>query len=121
MFRETRCFRPVAPSIVQQSATNTGLAEGGVQAGLTCDATLCTDQCSDLDLAGAACQALSKCDVSEIIKAETAAQCSCCASQLCGCVPNTQTNKAIASLVQRQRDAGVTPQSDINGTLCGSP
>jgi hypothetical protein len=94
--------------------------KGGVQAGLTCDATLCIDQCNDLDLVGAACQALPKCDVSEMIKAETAAQCSCCASQLCGCVPNIQTNKAIASLVQRQRDAGVTPQCDINGTLCGS-
>jgi hypothetical protein len=95
--------------------------KGGIQAGLTCDATLCTDQCNDRNLVGKACAALAKCDVSEIIKAETAANCSCCASQLCGCQPNAQTNKAIASLVQRQRDLGVTPQCDINGTLCGTP
>jgi hypothetical protein len=95
--------------------------KGGIQAGLTCDATLCTDQCNDLDLVGTACAALAKCDVSEIIKAEGAAQCSCCASQLCGCPPNGQTNVAIASLVQQQRAAGVKPQCDINGTLCGSP
>jgi hypothetical protein len=96
-------------------------ARGGIQAGLTCDATLCTDQCNDMDLVGAACKALPTCDVSEIIKAESAASCSCCASQLCGCAANPQTNKAIGSLVQKQRAAGVTPQCDINGTLCGSP
>jgi hypothetical protein len=93
---------------------------GGVQAGFTCDATLCTDQCTDRNLVGKACGALPKCDLSEIIKAETAAQCSCCASQLCGCQPNTQTNEAIGSLVKRQRTLGVTPQCDLNGTLCGS-
>jgi hypothetical protein len=27
----------------------------------------------------------------------------------------------IASLVQQQRDLGIKPQCDINGTLCGSP
>jgi hypothetical protein len=70
---------------------------------------------------GTACAALSKCDVSEIIKAEEAAQCSCCASQLCGCETNRQTNTTIASLVQQQRDLGIKPQCDINGTLCGSP
>jgi hypothetical protein len=95
--------------------------KGGIQAGLTCDATLCTDQCNDRNLVGTACGALPKCDVSEIIKAEEAAQCSCCASQLCGCQANAQTNATIASLVQQQRDLGITPQCDINGTLCGSP
>ncbi len=93
----------------------------GVQAGFTCDATLCTDECSDRNLLGPACSALPKCDLSEIVKAEEAAQCSCCASQLCGCAPNQQTNKAIAALNQRQRDLGITPQCDINGTLCGTP
>ena len=93
----------------------------GVQAGYTCDATLCTDECSDRDLVGTACSALPKCDISEIVKAEEAAQCSCCASQLCGCTPNAGTNKAIASLNQQQRDLGITPQCDINGTLCGTP
>ncbi len=95
--------------------------KGGVQAGFTCDSTLCTDQCNDLNLVGTACDALPKCDLSEIIKAEGAAQCSCCASQLCGCQPNSQTNTTIASLVQQQRSQGITPQCDINGTLCGSP
>ena len=95
--------------------------EGGIQEGLTCDSTLCTDQCNDLDVVGEACGSLAKCDVSEIIKAEQAAQCSCCASQLCGCQANTQTNVTIASLVQQQRDLGIKSQCDINGTLCGSP
>jgi hypothetical protein len=94
---------------------------GGVQEGLTCDSTLCTDQCNDLDVVGEACASLAKCEVSEIIKAEQAAQCSCCASQLCGCQANTQTNATIASLVQQQRNLGIKPQCDINGTLCGSP
>jgi hypothetical protein len=100
---------------------STCVQKGGIQAGLTCDATLCTDQCNDLNLVGAACAALAKCDVSEIIKAEGAAQCSCCASQLCGCPANAQTNTAIATLVQDQRNVSVKPQCDINGTLCGTP
>jgi hypothetical protein len=95
--------------------------EGGIQEGLTCDSTLCTDQCNDLDVVGEACASLAKCDVSEIIKAEQAAQCSCCASQLCGCQANVQTNATIASLVQQQRNLGIKPQCDINDTLCGSP
>ncbi len=93
----------------------------GVQAGFTCDATLCTDECSDRDLLGPACSALPKCELSEIVKAEEAAQCSCCASQLCGCTPDRETNKAIASFNQQQRDLAITPQCDINGTLCGTP
>ncbi len=92
---------------------------GGIQVGFTCDATLCTDQCNDRDLVGAACTGLSQCDISEIIKAETAAQCSCCASQLCGCSPDAKTNAAIATLDQEQRNRGIKPQCDINGTLCG--
>jgi hypothetical protein len=93
----------------------------GLEVGYTCDATLCTDQCSDRDLVGQACVGLSKCDISEIVKAETAASCSCCASQLCGCVPNGKTNTAIAGLNQDQRNLSITPQCDINGTLCGTP
>jgi hypothetical protein len=94
---------------------------GGTQTGFTCDSTLCTDECNDRDLVGTACSQLSTCDISEIVKAETAAQCSCCASRLCGCSPNPTTNTAIASLNQQQRDRGIKPQCDINGTLCGSP
>ena len=95
-------------------------AAKGVQTGLTCDATLCTDQCNDMNLVGKACAGLGKCDVSEIIKVETAAGCSCCASQLCGCAASAKTNIAIGKLVQEQRNAGVKPQCDINGTLCGT-
>jgi len=93
----------------------------GLEVGYTCDATLCTSQCNDRDLIGQACGGLSKCDISEIVKAETAASCSCCASQLCGCASNSKTNTAIAGLNQDQRNLGITPQCDINGTLCGSP
>jgi hypothetical protein len=96
---------------------------GSVQVGYTCDATLCTDECTDRNLVGKACNGLSKCDISEIIKAETTANppCSCCASQLCNCAATQSTNKAIYSLNQAQRDISITPQCDINGTLCGSP
>jgi hypothetical protein len=93
----------------------------GAQAGFTCDATLCTDECNDRDLVSTACSGLAGCDISEIVKVETAAQCSCCASQLCECDPSKKTSKAISALNQQQRDRGITPQCDINGTLCGSP
>ena len=93
----------------------------GAQAGYTCDATLCTDECNDRDLLGPACSGLSGCDISEIVKAETAATCSCCASQLCGCNPTAATNAAIFNLNAQQRDRGIKPQCDINGTLCGAP
>jgi hypothetical protein len=99
----------------------TCLQPGSAQAGYTCDATLCTDTCSDRNLVGTACAALPKCDISEIVKAEGAAQCSCCASQLCNCSPDAETNRAIFSLNKRQRDLGITPQCDVNGTLCGTP
>lgn len=94
---------------------------GSVQVGYTCDATLCTDECTDRNLVDKACGGLSKCDISEIVKAETAASCSCCASQLCNCAAAESTNKAIYKLNQAQRDLSITPQCDINGTLCGSP
>lgn len=99
---------------------HTCLQPKGAQAGFTCDATLCTDECNDRDLVGIACGGLAGCDISEIVKAETAAQCSCCASQLCGCDPGLETNQAISALNQQQRDRGISPQCDINGTLCGS-
>ena len=99
----------------------TCLQTAAVQTGYTCDATLCTDECNDRDLLGTACSNLTNCDLSEIIKAETAAECSCCASQLCGCNPDATTNKAIFALNQQQRNRGIKPQCDINGTLCGSP
>ncbi len=100
---------------------HTCLQPKGAQAGFTCDATLCTDECNDRDLVSVACDGLAGCDISEIVKAETAAECSCCASQLCGCDPSPETNQAISALNQQQRERGIKPQCDINGTLCGSP
>jgi len=99
---------------------HTCLQPKGAQSGFTCDSTLCTDECNDRDLVSTACSGLSSCDISEIVKAETAAQCSCCASQLCNCEPSKKSNKAIFTLNQQQRDRGITPQCDINGTLCGA-
>lgn len=99
---------------------HTCLQPKGAQAGFTCDATLCTDECNDRDLVSVACNGLAGCDISEIVKAETAAECSCCASQLCSCDPSPKTNQAITALNQQQRERGIKPQCDINGTLCGS-
>ena len=90
-----------------------------VELGYTCDATICTS--TEYALVFDACRGLEKCDLSEIFKAEKAAQCSCCASQLCGCSPNEETSHAIFTLNAAQRSAGETPQCDSNGTLCGTP
>lgn len=91
---------------------------GGVELGYTCDATLCTSDQHDLIFA--ACMGLQNCDLSEVFKAEKAAGCSCCASQLCNCQPNSATNAEIGVLNDQQRSDGEIPQCDINGTLCGS-
>ncbi len=91
---------------------------GAIELGYTCDATICTS--SDGPLVLDACDGLQNCDLSEVFKAETAAQCSCCASQLCGCTPNSVTNQKIKTLDNDQRSNGEVPQCDINGTLCGS-
>ncbi len=90
---------------------------GSIELGYTCDATLCTTENSAL--VADACNGLQNCDLSEIFKAESAAQCSCCASQLCGCSPDGATSVKISTLNAAQRAVGSTPQCDINGTLCG--
>ena len=91
----------------------------GVEVGYSCDATLCTSQCNDSGLVGDACSGLSGCEISEIVKLEEEVGCSCCASQICGCEADTETEHAVFALNQRQRDLGITPQCDVNGTLCG--
>lgn len=94
-----------------------------IESAYTCDATLCTGQCNDQDLLTAACSGLSKCPAKGILaiaKLEAAVGCSCCASQLCGCLPDGTTNAAIFDLNDRQRNLGITPQCDVNDTLCGS-
>lgn len=90
-----------------------------VQLGYTCDATLCTASQNGLVLE--ACNGLQNCDLSEIFKAEAAAECSCCASQLCNCTAGGDTQTAVFALNAAQRQAGDTPQCDVNGTLCGEP
>ncbi len=92
----------------------------GTEIGYTCDATLCTSQCNDRDLVELACAGLQSCEVSEIIKLEEEVGCSCCASQICGCDANSRTERAVFDTNQRQRSRGITPQCDINDTLCGS-
>lgn len=89
-----------------------------VQLGFTCDATICTSDTHELVFD--ACFGLQNCDLTEVFKAEKAAQCSCCASQLCNCQPNVITNKRIGELNEVQRQNGETPQCDINNTLCGT-
>lgn len=91
----------------------------GVEIGYTCDATLCTSQCNDRDLVEAACSGLQSCKITAIIKLEEEVGCSCCASQICGCDANSRTEQAIFDTNRRQRNRGITPQCDINDTLCG--
>jgi hypothetical protein len=67
----------------------------------------------------------------QIMLVEALAECSCCASQVCGCDNindniNQATNSEIYYLNQQQRqpvpddpDVGIVPQCDINFTLCG--
>jgi len=93
----------------------------GVELGYTCDATICTSEQTDLILD--ACLGLEKWPVNEIFKAEFAAGCSCCASQLCNCEPSTVTNNKIYDLNAAQM-AQMPPemtQCEINNTLCGTP
>lgn len=95
-----------------------------VELGFTCDATLCTapPTCTIGDplLVDAACTGLQPAGLTEIIKTETEAQCSCCASQICGCEPNEATEVAIDGLNAAQNDLGIPTQCDLNGTLCGT-
>lgn len=106
----------------------------GLQVGFSCDATLCTTigigQGKGYDpspkaqaaLASQACQGVGKmASFAQIALVESLANCSCCASQVCGCAtPNAQTNEAISGLNQLQRNQTIDPQCDINGTLCGN-
>ena len=100
------------------------VAPDGVEIGFTCDATLCTNTCTNRDLVKDACAGLGTCaragGLSAIALLESQFGCSCCASQICRCPANPQTNTAIATLDQEQRDRGLVPQCDLNGTLCGT-
>jgi hypothetical protein len=92
----------------------------GVEVGYTCDATLCTASVEDAGLVAEACAGLgAKTDFPETILLETAVGKSCSASQICGCQPKQKTSHAIFELNAKQRDRGIVPQCDLNGTLCG--
>lgn len=59
-----------------------------------------------------------------ILALETANNCSCCASQVCGCDDpgkdiDAATQTLIGELNAAQVKLEITPQCDINGTLCG--
>lgn len=94
---------------------NTG---SDVQLGYTCDTALCTTP--DMDIVLPACLGLQNCSVSAIMTLELLAGCSCCASQICGCAPNADTNAEIDFLNAAQTAAGDATQCVQNGTLCGT-
>jgi hypothetical protein len=116
---------PVIPAVPSQISCSEVCSEygssnnHGVEVGYTCDATLCTASTGDADLVAVACAGLSKNSISEIIALETAVGYSCSASQICGCEPKKKTSEAMFELNARQRDRGIVPQCDLNGTLCG--
>jgi hypothetical protein len=96
--------------------------DAGIEPAFTCDATLCTGECNERHLLETACEGLAACagpGLAAVIKLESEVECSCCASQLCGCEPNAETNNAIFELNQKQRELNIVPQCDVNATLCG--
>ncbi|HZL68545.1 MAG TPA: hypothetical protein VFC29_14585 [Candidatus Limnocylindrales bacterium] len=93
--------------------------KAGVEVGFTCDSTLCTVT-NDFDLVLQACAGLQKDPVGEVLRLETEVGFSCAASQICGCAPKKETNDEIYNLNESQRERGISPQCDLNGTLCGT-
>ena len=78
-------------------------------------AGLLTPACGDLD---------QQSGIKAILALETANNCSCCASQVCGCDDpgkdiDAATQTLIGELNAAQVKLGITPQCEINGTLCG--
>jgi hypothetical protein len=113
---------PAGPDCDAICAAYACAPDGSTEPGYTCDATLCTSQCNDRDLVAEGCGDLPQCPkegTEAILALESAVGCSCCASQLCGCEPNAQTNQEIGRLNDAQRARGIVPQCDVNGTLCG--
>lgn len=112
-----------------------GVNASGIQVGYSCDATLCTTvgigqennssfpppRNAQLGLMGQACNGIQDLSgMKQILMVEALAECSCCASQICGCSNiNATTNQAVFDLNQQQRAVGIQPQCDINDTLCG--
>jgi hypothetical protein len=122
----------------QRSGVRTQKNGKSVQVGYTCDSTLCTTVGLGQDLPlplsitgtaragliGAGCSGIQDIDgLQAITQLEELAQCSCCASQVCGCAGiddiNAATQSEISSLNQAQEAIGITPQCQLNDTLCG--
>jgi len=128
--------QPVIPSIPSDINCNKVCKEyrnseiDGVEVGFTCDAALCTapigsrSSPGDLTVVYDACAGLGsgrKGSLSEISKLEAQVGCSCCASQICGCEASPETDEKIGKLNWEQRELGIEPQCDYNGSLCGKP
>ncbi|MDR4484407.1 MAG: hypothetical protein R3B95_14555 [Nitrospirales bacterium] len=81
------------------------------------------DHQTETQLLGEACSGIQNMNgLTEITLVEALAECSCCASQICGCNNiNTQTNAAIVNLNAEQTSGGIMTQCVINNTLCGAP
>ena len=110
---------------------------GSKQVGYSCDATLCTtlgigqennpdfspSQKAQAGLLKEACNGIQDINgMKEIMLVEALAECSCCASQVCGCDNiNQETNQEVYDLNKQQRAVTVEPQCNINKTLCGQP
>jgi len=109
-----------------------------IQVGYSCDATLCTtvgigqtapppvNPLRKTNLLQSACGGLAELSgLRAILALEQIDQCSCCASQVCGCDDagsdiDADTQAEIAKLNAQQEQLEITPQCQINGTLCGA-
>ena len=109
----------------------------GIQVAYSCDAALCTTMgigqtttrppapIRTASLLRQACGGLDhQSGLRAILALEQANNCSCCASQVCGCDQpgrdiDAATQTLIGELNARQEKLGITPQCEINGTLCG--
>lgn len=132
--------RKVCDSYRKDIRPAAGAAPGrGVQIPYSCDAALCTtlgigqgappppDPVNKAHLLQNACGGLaSQAGLEAILALEELDQCSCCASQVCGCANpgadiNADTQVEIGRLNAAQQQIGIEPQCEINGTLCGAP
>jgi hypothetical protein len=110
----------------------------GIQVAYSCDAALCTTvgigqtgtrppaPARTAALLRQACGGLDEqSGVKSILALEQVSNCSCCASQVCGCDrPGVDIDAATQGLIRElnawQEKLGITPQCEINGTLCGT-
>jgi hypothetical protein len=117
---------------------STNGSPSGIQVGYSCDATLCTtlgigqtapppvNPLGKANLLQNACGGLAELSgLRAILALEQIDQCSCCASQVCGCDIagvdiDAETQAEIATLNAQQEQLEITPQCQINGTLCGA-